>query len=417
MKYKKLLAMTFAVSILAAVPTSDLVFAESIDNKIATEEKKINELSNQEKQINAELAGLETTIKELSAEKENLMNEKLGLEKDVNKISKEIKELEKVIAKRSDKIAKQARSAQINQDEQDLLNVILESSSLSDAVGRTVAYRTLITNNVDIIEAQKKDQEELARKQKELEEKVQEILAKAEELRIKEQDLENSKKEQLKVAQTILKNLEGAKGKKETLVAQKAEAERIQRENAERARQMAAQVKAAQAAQKKAEDAINSKPTSLGKTTSKPGASNNSTNNNQSVLSTSGFQRPLSSINITSGFGGRVDPTGSAGNFHDGIDMSGALNTPVFASRAGVVVESSYHPSAGNHVIIKHDNGYYTYYMHFNSLGVASGTNVNAGDVVGLMGTTGNSTGVHLHFGISTGLWSGFMDPSPFIGI
>ncbi|MGL4645303.1 MAG: M23 family metallopeptidase, partial [Vagococcus fluvialis] len=131
----------------------------------------------------------------------------------------------------------------------------------------------------------------------------------------------------------------------------------------------------------------------------------------------SGFQRPLTSFTITSTFGPRVDPTGFAGDYHDGLDMAAPGGTPIMASRAGTVIASEYHYSAGNHVIIQHDNGYYTYYMHMNAPGIAAGSKVNAGDIIGNVGTTGSSTGDHLHFGISTGVWSGFMDPAPFIGL
>ncbi|MGX7013179.1 murein hydrolase activator EnvC family protein [Vagococcus silagei] len=414
MKYKKLIAMSIAVSILGSSSAGIVASAESIDSKLATEEKKINDLSKQEKEINSELATLEATIKDLSSEKESLMEEKLKLEKEVNKIHEEIKALEKTIAKRTDKIAEQARSAQMNQSDQDLLNVILDSTSVSDAISRTMAYSTLVSNNSDIVEAQKKDQDELAKKQAKLENKVNEILTKAEELKTKEAELEASKNAQVKVAQAILKNLDGAKGNKASLLSQKAQAERVQKENEEKAKALADQVKAAKAAQEQAEKEMEvSIPKSINRNTGQTGK----TDNSKSPLSASGFQRPIPNITISSGFGGREDPTGSAGTFHDGIDMPGSLNQPVYASRAGTVVESSYHPSAGNHVIIQHDNGYYTYYMHFNSLGVAAGTHVEAGDVVGLMGTTGNSTGVHLHFGIATGIWSGFLDPGPFIGL
>ena len=97
--------------------------------------------------------------------------------------------------------------------------------------------------------------------------------------------------------------------------------------------------------------------------------------------------------------------------------MVGSSGTPIFASKAGTVVQASYDPSAGNHVIIDHGDGYYTYYMHLSSFAVSAGQSVGQGTTVGGMGTTGNSTGVHLHFAIATGIWSGFMDPGPLLGI
>ncbi|HIZ53744.1 MAG TPA: M23 family metallopeptidase, partial [Candidatus Enterococcus avicola] len=132
----------------------------------------------------------------------------------------------------------------------------------------------------------------------------------------------------------------------------------------------------------------------------------------------SGWGMPVSNVSVSSRFSWRTDPFGSgASELHNGIDMVGSSGTPIYASKAGTVVQASYDPSAGNHVIIDHGDGYYTYYMHLSSFAVSAGQSVGQGTTVGGMGTTGSSTGVHLHFAIATGIWSGFMDPGPLLGI
>ena len=129
-----------------------------------------------------------------------------------------------------------------------------------------------------------------------------------------------------------------------------------------------------------------------------------------------GFISPLTrSYSISSGFGQRVDPTGYSGTGHDGIDMPGSAGEAILAARYGTVVEAGFHASAGNYAIVKHDNGYYTYYMHMTENFVSVGQTLETGQQIGTMGTTGNSTGVHLHFGIATGVWSGFVNPTSFI--
>ncbi len=131
-----------------------------------------------------------------------------------------------------------------------------------------------------------------------------------------------------------------------------------------------------------------------------------------------GFASPLATkLSVSSGFGGRQDPTGYSGTQHDGIDLPGAYGQKVMAARDGVVEMAGTDPSAGNYVIIKHDNGYYSYYMHLSKISVSKGQKLNVGQTVGLMGSTGNSTGVHLHFGLSKAVWSGFVDPSSFLGL
>ncbi|MGO3732273.1 MAG: murein hydrolase activator EnvC family protein [Vagococcus sp.] len=422
MKLKKSIVITLATTCMVGLVSPAVIHAETIDNKISNQDKKINDLTNKKQSADNALAEIDTKISQLTKETDALLSEKVALEKEVNDLTKEIAELEKTIEKRSEKIDEQARSTQVNQEEQDIVNVLLGSNSVSDAIGRTVAYTKLVTANNDIMSVQKEDQEKLASKKVSVEEKVTEITQKAETLKVKQTELEASKSEQVKLANEILKNLDGEKNKKAEYIAQKAEAQRIADENARKAKEQAAKTKAAEQAAQEAQKKIEAEskleieePVSLGKQTSKPGKSDNSQSTAPS--SASGFQRPLNSFTITSGFGSRQDPTGTAGNYHDGIDMAAPANTPIMASRAGTVIESSFHPSAGNHVIIQHDNGYYTYYMHMISPGISSGSTVQAGDIVGSVGTTGNSTGNHLHFGLSTGVWSGFMDPSSFIGL
>lgn len=133
-------------------------------------------------------------------------------------------------------------------------------------------------------------------------------------------------------------------------------------------------------------------------------------------LEVTGFLSPLNiSLNVSSPFGYRADPTGYSGNGHDGMDFTGNAGEAILAARYGTVVEAGSHWSAGNYAIIKHDNGYYTYYMHMTNVFVGVGQSVATSEQIGTMGTTGNSTGVHLHFGIATGIWSGFVNPASFI--
>ncbi|WP_438733226.1 peptidoglycan DD-metalloendopeptidase family protein [Enterococcus sp. DIV1314a] len=133
-------------------------------------------------------------------------------------------------------------------------------------------------------------------------------------------------------------------------------------------------------------------------------------------LAVTGFLSPLKgALNVSSSFGYRADPTGYSGNMHDGIDYTGNQGEAILAARYGTVVEAGNHWSAGNYAIIQHDNGYYTYYMHMTDVYVTVGQSVTTLEQIGTMGTTGNSTGVHLHFGIATDLWSGFVDPANFI--
>lgn len=129
---------------------------------------------------------------------------------------------------------------------------------------------------------------------------------------------------------------------------------------------------------------------------------NNSGSNNDIVDTlpeSSGFLRPVNGV-ITSHFGPRINPvTGEAG-YHNGIDYANDTGTPILASKSGVVVYSGWISGYGNTIILDHGSGVQTLYAHANSLTVNYGQAVNQGDEVAKVGSTGMSTGPHLHFEI-----------------
>jgi len=106
--------------------------------------------------------------------------------------------------------------------------------------------------------------------------------------------------------------------------------------------------------------------------------------------------------NVTSHFGWRTHPITGARSFHGGIDIAaaGINGTPVLAADSGVVVRSQWHPSFGNYVLINHGNGYATLYAHNSSNSVSANQVVVRGQVIGRVGSTGMSTGPHIHFEI-----------------
>lgn len=109
-------------------------------------------------------------------------------------------------------------------------------------------------------------------------------------------------------------------------------------------------------------------------------------------------------------------PFGNRGaEHHNGIDLAVAANTPIYASSKGKVVAKGFDPSAGNYLILEHENGLFTSYFHLNRASVSLDQSLEMGDMIGLVGSTGNSTGPHLHFGINTELWSGYMNPTNYL--
>ena len=114
-----------------------------------------------------------------------------------------------------------------------------------------------------------------------------------------------------------------------------------------------------------------------------------------------GWLVPCSYTSITSPFGNRVSPTSGASTYHQGVDLDTGTGDRVYASRAGVVTVAGWGNAAGNYVQINHQDGFSSIYMHLSSYCVSAGQIVSAGELIGLTGATGITTGDHLHFGIS----------------
>ena len=115
-----------------------------------------------------------------------------------------------------------------------------------------------------------------------------------------------------------------------------------------------------------------------------------------------GYIWPVSSRRITSTFGGRASPGGIGSTNHKGVDIGGVgYTSQIYAAKAGTVIVSQYSSSYGNYVVVSHGSGNTTLYAHMSSRKVSVGQYVNQGDVLGITGSTGNSTGPHLHFEIT----------------
>ena len=129
----------------------------------------------------------------------------------------------------------------------------------------------------------------------------------------------------------------------------------------------------------------------------------------------SGFVWPCpSSRRITSGFGPRTQPVPGASTNHKGIDIGAAHGSSIVAAAGGRVTTSTYSGSAGNYIVISHGNGLSTVYMHCSALYVSAGDVVSAGQSIAAVGSTGFSTGPHLHFGVIKN--GAYVNPRNYVG-
>lgn len=236
---------------------------------------------------------------------------------------------------------------------------------------------------------QQSQQAQLQAQQAEVDQLIQEIATQGD---VYAKQIEKLEATQDDVAQQIAeaeatyqKQLAAEKAAAEKAAAEKAAAEKAAAEQAAKAAQAAAQKAAQQQKQQSSGSASGSQ-------------------SSQTTASASGFLWPIaSSHRVTSPFGWRTHPITGRQNLHGGIDIAAPNGTPIMASKAGVVVISQYGSSYGNYVVISHPDGTRTLYAHMSQRNVSAGDTVRQGQTVGLVGSTGSSTGNHLHFETWTG--------------
>ena len=137
------------------------------------------------------------------------------------------------------------------------------------------------------------------------------------------------------------------------------------------------------------------------KPSSKPSSSSSGGSSSGGSSSSKGWLKPCSYSYVSSPFGYRVHPVTGEWKMHKGVDLVASKGTPIYASRSGYVTIATYHSTAGNYVTINHQDGYTSVYMHMTHDVVSVGEYVKAGELIGYVGSTGRSTGPHLHFGIA----------------
>ena len=125
------------------------------------------------------------------------------------------------------------------------------------------------------------------------------------------------------------------------------------------------------------------------------------------------FRLPLPSGKLSSPFGRRADPFTGHPEFHNGIDLAAPAGSEVVAARDGIVELVGYHDILGNYIILAHQGGFRTVYGHLSSIGVVLQQKVSSGMIIGGVGSTGRSTGPHLHFEIRKG--GDAQDPVPLL--
>ena len=245
-------------------------------------------------------------------------------------------------------------------------SVLFGASSFTDMLTRLNDVNEVMDADQKVIDDLKALQAEITEKKEQLEDSKAEREAAKAELVHKKSELDKQRQQAIALVNEINDNEEENQA---TLDALDKEEERILAEALRKSRELAAQQAAA-------------------------GQSSHS--------NPGGYIWPVDSRYITSTVGGRASPGGIGSTNHKGTDIGRVgYTSSIYAAKSGTVIVSQYSSSYGNYVVISHGSGNTTLYAHMSTRKVSEGQYVNQGDVIGITGSTGHSTGPHLHFEIT----------------
>lgn len=369
-----ILAMVFCLFAVDLSPA----YAKVTQSQIDALKKEASGLSTEKKE-------LQKKVDALSAELKNNRQKKELLDGQIRVLSAEIANTESQIAAYSELIAQsQAELAQAEEEEAaqyelfcqrvrameeqgtvDYWSVLFRATSFSDLLGRLDIVNEIMEYDQRVIDDLKKLQEEIAARKADLETQKADSEAAKATLLSQKTELD----EQRSAANELVKQLQADTDEaRAEMAAVAAEEEALLAQAVRLSRELAAQQAAA---------------------------------GQPSSAALGGYIWPVTSRRITSQFGPRNTGIKGASTNHKGVDIGGVgYNSEVRAAKAGTVIISSYSSSYGNYVSISHGSGNTTVYAHLSSRKVKVGQRVDQGQLIGITGSTGISSGPHLHFEI-----------------
>lgn len=345
----------------------------------AVTQAEIDDLKGEAAQLDQQREELQEQIAAIRADKNKALEQKELLEKQISTIQAEINNIQAQIEKYAQLISeKEAELVQAEAEEAELYDQFCQRIRIMEEQGE-VSYWSILFSSSDFSDLLDNFMmvEEFIAYDNNL---MNEILALQEQIKADKEDLETAKAEQ-----------EAAKAKEETAKAQlkeqEAEVDALIEEISGQEDLLEKQEAQLKAAANAMDDEIKRLEREMAAQIS-------------GVVSESGFIWPLPSSwnTLSSLFGSRIHPITGKPNNHTGIDIPASKNTNIYAAKSGTVITSTYNSSYGNYVVVSHSDGTSTLYAHMNKRNATVGQTVKQGDVIGYVGTTGSSTGNHLHF-------------------
>ena len=403
----KFLAAALSVALVLATPLS----AQATKSGLSDAKSKKTALEAEKKKTEQELKNLEglksdTTayVKKLDSSLESIGNELSKLNDDIDAKEKQIDTTKQELSEAKETERSQYESMKLRikymyeKGDSTYVDLLMEAGSLSELLSKAEYITKISSYDRQKLDEYAATKEKIAEKEKALEGEHAELLTLQDETEAKQASVEKL----LAAKQTELRNYETKIASAEGQISEYAKSIEAQ-EN---------QIKSIEAEIKRKEEEARKKAEEEKK---KAAAANKAAQTYKTVsLGDISFTWPCpASGRITSGFGGRKSPTKGASSNHQGIDISAPTGTSIVAAAAGEVVIATYSSSAGNYVMISHGGGVYTVYMHASSLLVSQGQSVKKGQTIAKVGSTGYSTGSHLHFGVRVN--GSYVNPTKYV--
>lgn len=362
-------------------------------------EKQKNELADEKKAIDDKIAELEGQLSDNLSDMQAIVNQKNTIDQEIFMLHQQTANLNEQIATYSLLIAdkqdeldrEEARLAELNEKNKERIRAMEENGSLTYW---SVLFKA--NNFTDLLDRMNMIEEIAAADQR----RLKEISDSAKAVEETKNSLEQEKKgfeatkEELAASQVKLEQKRAEADKLlADLIATGDEYEALLHAAEEDAAKIGRELDAAEDAYEEAErqqwlsTSVPPKPN--------PGGASSST-----IVNGLKWVSPCSYVRLTSPFGWRIHPIYGDWRFHYGVDLAGPQGTPIVATRAGVVETTTYDSSSGYYVTLNHQDGFKSKYLHLTHYIVSPGEYVSAGQVIGYMGSTGASTGSHLHFSI-----------------
>jgi len=342
------------VSIYASELSNKKNELNKVQSQISQQQKKLAQTKQKEKNVLAELNSLEKQIDDIQKDLKIINNDLTETQKLVDEAEKSLAITAEKLNQHTDQLNARVKEMYIHGNI-DYLEILLNAKNFSDFITRAKILKLIIKQDVELKEQIKAEKKKYEEKKKALDQQKARILA------LQQESLNKERKMQITVAS------------REQLLSQ------IQKEKALYEQSL----NELEQASRQLERMIQSLEGSNQGYTGNP--------------SSGGFLWPTAG-KITSSYGWRTHPIYKVRKFHTGIDIGAPSGQSIKAAADGLVIYSGWVNGYGNTLIIDHGNGITTLYGHTSKLLVGKGKVVKAGDVVAKVGSTGNSTGPHLHF-------------------